>query len=285
MLEKVITYCREIILDVEPVSVITLQKTGLSFSITDLGVNFGEFKPYADIPKIYNFVNYLRTLDITVQYLKDAITTEPTNYLQNIVITQTDETVTLKANNYLSDETIKNTLTEYFIVYKHQRIDFEDEDWLENAINGLCSLEQQKLVLWASFYLIELRREKQQEIKAYQSQFQNGESYLDTEKSVKTNVGSSFTINESPIKDSEQSGITSLWGDRDSFLMKLQLFIRAKFEKLFNDFSLRTDSGVSTIIPIEKAWTPFSYVREDTLSGYTADLFQPISSTDIGSFN
>ena len=94
----------------------------------------------------------------------------------------------------------------------------------------------------------------------------NQDTFLNTDKTITTRVGEVFTITENPKSNNSTDGFSSLWGDQDTYLAKLQLYIRGRFEQLYKDFSLRDNCAVSSSIPLDKHWFPFDYGYRNSLS-------------------
>jgi len=289
---------RELILDVRNVPIIQVQAEKVTVSELGVQVN-GKFKQFSEIPKIYDFIRWLDDLEIQSSYTDLAVITEVTSYLKN---TEQKDMVTLKAQRYFSQDSVNKIINSYFVTYcGSNRVSnlynyvtnprdeglsmtntycgyVKDEDF-EKYISGYNDLDAEKIAYWSAFYLIELQRKQNKEILAYKGVIGGDDVFADTEETITTRVGDTFTVNESRVKDKQTEGISGLWGDRDSFLVKKQLFIRNEFERLFKDFSLRTNSGVSFKIPIVKDYTNSSYVKRELYTEDSENLFQPIEAT------
>ena len=276
---------RELILDVSPVTLAKVKGQGFSFSksSTDVVVD-GVSYTFEELPKVYDLMELLReklTEDDDLLVEPDFVATEYTEGLQNFNHTfepQTAEYFTLKRKRYFSDRAILDMMIEYYM----ENFQFTDSRGVtvERIYSDLNYLDHRKLILWVAYYLIDRKRMLYASSQVLTSQ-QNGESeglsFKNTSRTITAKVGDAFTetINEGAEGGETGKGLegfTALWGDQYSYLAKLQLWIRSRFEKQFADYSLRDNALVSSRLILEKSWSPDTYMDTTNFSRSTLDL-------------
>ena len=143
--------------------------------------------------------------------------------------------------------------------------------------NDFDYYHSKKICYWVAYWLVDIRRSALALYTATTGGTTSASSSsvgIDTMKDVTVRVGDVFTITERQQPQADgQKGFTTLWGDKDSYWTRLQLYLRMQFEKLFNDFSLRDDVLRSSNFTIDKNWSPFAHVDTFDFSASTRDIF------------
>lgn len=274
---------RETCNDTNPVLCFTALKQGFSLEVKSdrvvLTGNEATELLFTDFPSIYELINKLDDLGVTISKPMDYVATEVSTYLKELANTSIDAAaVSVKRKSYFSDETIDKILINYFTVYYPTEVDENEmpvvSEILTTSIDYSVFVH---MVLWCSYMLLEEKR------KNYATNRVLNEG-LDTEddsgmrnylQTINSKTGDSFSVTENEVVGKDEDGFTALWGDKYSFYAKLQLFIRTKFEKLFKDYSLRDNVAVSINVPLDTHWSPFAYVNTKGLSSVSKDILSP----------
>ena len=97
-----------------------------------------------------------------------------------------------------------------------------------------------------------------------------GGEFKNTNIDTTTRVGDVFTeMEKTDESGTGLDGFTSLWGDKYSYLTKLQLYIRSMFEKQFQDYSLRDNAMISQTFTMDKTWERSSWINPHLFSNDT----------------
>lgn len=286
MLVKDITYVqalksiREVVLDVGLVHSFKVSGQDLIFKKTDDVITIGDkdidFKSDEAFKNLYSLFGLLVEKGVEVEILPDYVATEFISGLNNfdITIEKTGEPKTIYSKNYFTTDTIELVVIDFFDRYVY----FDGvERTTEQIFNTLSYIMKRKLILWVSFYLIDKRRMQMASTKFLINRA-NGDSCGGELKNknidVTVRVGEVYTENERTEEDGNGlKGFTSLWGDKYNYFTKLQLYIRSRFEKMFNDYSLRDDAMITQSFTLEKHWQGDAWV--DTL-GWSDDTYGAI---------
>jgi len=275
--EKLIEYIRENILDLNPVNALRVIKQDLvlSISATELTTKLGDaepvVKPLSEISKLYKVVTYFQSLGVEVRFYDLYIPlTESTN-LSPITDVSLSSEVPLKIKNFFSIDQVHYKINEFFnYKYPYRGADFTADDYFlnltdkETEFNSYEDFELRIIALWVSFFLLEDKKTILYASQSYENiQGTTEDSYVNTDKQITTRINDVFTITETPKKEEGDSAITSIWGDSDGFISKLQLSIRNKYEKLSNDFSLRNNPVIQSQIHLEKHWFQHAHDYKD----------------------
>lgn len=279
--DKIVVSARELAIDLSPVSAFNgSSEQGLTVSVSDAGIAInGDLYTFEDLPKIYNFIGKLKekVSDIVITTPELYLPLEPTTNLQHISKTDTKEPVNFILNNFFSEETINKVLYNYFEHYYYfGYVENDSTEEITSEVSNYDFVDIKRIVLWTAFYLIEEKRKAIYSSPAYKDKYGNSDdAFINTDKRIRTTVGDSFTVDESPKEDGmDADGFTSLWGDKESFLVKTQLYIRREYELLFKDYSLRDNSGVSIYTPSSKIWRPYTHDNNTELSDVTKAILQ-----------
>lgn len=252
---------RELILDVGLVQCFKLYEQDLSFSKTSTEFQVDtEVKligPDNDLYKLYDLIGFLAEKSVKYDILPDYVATEFVGGLIDFDIPKVGEDgYVVKAKHYFTDETIETVMVDFFANY----MPFDGiERSVVDIFDKLTYYQKRKLILWVAFHLVDKRR-MQMASTSVMIGLANGDSLLGStfenkQLEVTTRIGEVYTETERIMDDGTgANNLTSLWGDKYSYLTKLQLYIRGKFEKLFSDFSLRDDVAVSQTFTMEKTW-------------------------------
>jgi hypothetical protein len=281
---------RELIMDVNPVPFAQVRGQGFTFSksSTDIVID-GVAYTFEEIEKVYEFMEELREkLNDDTDIIIDSsfVSTEYADGIQTFSHTfaaDNTEYFQLKRKRFFSDKYILSVMNEFFIQYLTFN---ESPATVETVYKDLNYLDQKKLILWCAFYLVDRKRmflataQILQEQNEGNTDAETGTEFKNSKRTITASVGDVFseTINEGDEGGANSSGntaltgFTALWGDQYSYLAKLQLWIRQRFEKQFNDFSLREDCLISTKVSMEKTWTPDTYMDSTNFSRSTLDL-------------
>jgi len=268
---------REIILDTGLVQCFKVSGQGLPFKKTPSEVTLGTvIKPISDagVLKLYDLIALLVEKEVAVEILPDYVATEYISGLfdfdYNLIA---GETKILKAKNYFSNSVIETVMIEFFSKF----LSYDGhEHTTESIFEKLNYFQKGKLILWVAYYLVDRRRMfyASTSILIGNANGATGSSFKNTTKEVTTRIGDVYTETE---RDSDNGkgldGFTSLWGDQDSYLTRLQLYIRDKYEKLFNDFSLRDNAMISQTFTMVKTWENDAWLNTLGWSSDTYGLF------------
>lgn len=224
-----------------------------------------------EFDRLYDLVGLLVDKNVSTEFLIDYVPTDTLHNLRNFNITlKSDEPYTIQSKNYFSDEVIESLMLDFFAQYMcYDGVPRTTED----MFGQLQYVERRKLIFWVSFWLLDRKRMLYASAKNLIN-ISNGicdTEYKNTSRDTTVRVGETYTENERVEDDGDGlSGFTSLWGDKFSYLTKLQLYLRNKFEILFGDYSLREDSIKMSNLEISKTWQNDAWI--DTLS-YSYDTY------------
>jgi hypothetical protein len=278
MYDQVLTSCRELSLSVSPVPALVVLGQDLIVSKDSdyLTINGTQF-PLEDIVKIYNLYQLFQKEGVKIDVPAIYIPLEFVRHVEDFSFTLADgdDPKNIMLRSFFSNETINEVIFRYFVNYKgFDYLDTMSTEEISDELKDYELIDDIHLSLWTSFYLIEKKRMIFSSAEAYKDPYgYSDKTFIASDKTISTQVGSAFTVTEnqkSAGKDTE--GFTALWGDSDSYLSKQQLYIRTKFEKMFHDYSLRDNTGVSSNIPLIKDWKPFEWARGDSLSNLTTEI-------------
>jgi len=298
-INEIVTSVRELILDINPVSCFTLQKQGLSFSAnTEKAEVTGSTNAtllYSEAPKFYDLVSFLKDKGVDVKLSIDYVPLDYSSSLKDIPTVSLDSPKEIMRRNYFSVEMIYKTVLDHFqkfydyeySPYVDTFVYFNGSAELDRMLGVMTTREQQKVVLWAAYFLIEERRKNTASMNFLRTK--NGEvddlcagagDFRNRYQETTTKVGETFVLREGQEELGKvEQDFTALWGDKYDFLTKLQLSIRDRFEKLFNDYSLRDSTINSTSFVLEKNWISHAYADTLSLSLFTKDLL--LTSGDL----
>lgn len=275
---EIIPVIRELALDFTPVSSFKVAGQGLSFVKTNTEITFGgQTYPISSFPKIYQLITAIQGVTgYTVVLSPDYYDLADTTTLINCNISDlTTEGTTINRSNYFPQSLIERYMEDFCRVYGY---DVEDR-FIDDVINNdFDYLDSKKICFWVAYWLLDVRRSSVALYGAMYSETSTGASSatvgVDTMRDVTVRVGEVFTITDrqQPASDA-QKGFSALWGDKDTYWTRLQLYLRQQYEKLFNDFSLRDDVMRSSNFILEKNWSPFAHVDTFNLSANTRSLF------------
>lgn len=275
---------REILLDVSPVPSFTITGQGLSFSKTATEVSFGgNTYPITQFPKLYQLVSAIQAetgygVTVTVDYYDLADTSMLVNCNHADL---TADGKSISRSNYFPQDLIERYMEDFCRVYYFSVEDRYINDIVNNDFDYLYS---KKICYWVAYWLIDVRRSS---IALYNSVYAKSSSGyssespstigLDVLEDVTVRVGDVFTITQRQQQPQSSggsmSGFNTVWGDRDSYWSRLQVYLRTQYEKLFGDFSLRDDVLRSSNFIIDKNWSPFAYVDTFDFSESTRNIF------------
>lgn len=287
---QIVTTIRELIFDVSPVACYSLTKQGLSLAVDSNGYNFtGDTTLsllFEDNPKFYDMVvkfkqaNLSLACVLSLDYIPNEYSNTTTEFTGSLATEQT-----LYRPYYFSEETIVSFMYQYFVkyydyeyaIYWQELVGTTETGELEQMLSDLSLRETYKLILWVSFHLLEKQRMNVSSVSYLKKK--NGETvdceneFTNLRKTFSTKLGDTFTVNEDTEADGlGTEGFTSLWGDKYSYLTKLQLYVRTQLEKIYGDFSLRDNAINSVSFTLEKTWVANAYNDTISLSPFTKDI-------------
>lgn len=268
---------REIVLDISPVQAFKVSGQGFVFKKDDTEVVIDTTTyTFPQVEKVYDLLGKLVDKGVVVTVLPNYV---PLGFTQNLVnfdhANMTAEKI-IMAKSYFSDYEIELLMEDFFAHYlTYSGV----PSTVETMYNLLNYFERKKLIFWVAYHLIDRKRmnyaSTAEMIRLAQGGDPNGGDLKNTEQTITTRIGETFIVVE---KESEggkgMDGFTSLWGDQYSYLTKMQLWIRDRFERMFNDYSLRDDTMRSSTFVVEKPWMPYTWTQ-NWLSHSTIDILQP----------
>lgn len=272
---------REVVLDISPVQCFKVSGQGFVFSKDSSGIVVDtETFTFAQMQKQYDLLYKLREKEISVEILPDYIATGDNLELTDFNFPDLNSPRVIEKRSYFPLSDIDNLYSEYFMNY----IEFDGvPKTVESIFNQLDYLEKRRLVLWVAYYLVDRKRmyyASSSEMIRLQSSDSGGScgnegTFKNTDTSITTRIGDVFSMTEK-IDESGKGleGFTSLWGDKYSYLSKLQLWIRDRFEKQFKDYSLRDNAMISQSFSLEKAWRPYQWTDSLDYIG-SSDILNP----------
>jgi hypothetical protein len=286
--DQCIVAIRELALDLGPVQSFAVRKAapGFIFSkdASELVMGTDTYTlPSAEMWKVYHVITSLVMRNALIDVYADHVPVELVTGLKDFSYTADDLEEeggqVVWRNNYFTTEVIAGVIEDFFNKY----VPYDGiERSVSEIVNTLDYLDTRKMCYWVAYYLIDKRRANT----AAAEQLQKNNTFLNittsntgnlttTERTVTMRIGESFAVTEAPSKDdTEVTGFKSFWGDKYDFLTKMQLYLRDRYERLFNDFSLRDNVAVSTSVTLEKNWNPSAYFDTHDLSNFTRDLIQ-----------
>tara|TARA_Y100000034_G_scaffold29728_1_gene36150 strand:+ start:27894 stop:28871 length:978 start_codon:yes stop_codon:yes gene_type:complete len=304
---------RELIQDVNPVQAFKVIGQGFSFVKNSQGfIINGNLYTFAQAPKFYDLSKILRSEGLDVRVMPSFVASEFTNTLDDVIypsdytpptfdengdlltegampevpepeegaepVEPVDGELILTRENYFSTPVIEKLMEDFCFDY----LDFLGiPRTLSTIFGGLEYYTKRKMIYWVAYYLID--RKRMNFASAQEMMRLNGDDecnssgeLINKNEEITTKIGDSFTVRESINEEGKGvEGFTSLWGDQYSYLTKLQLWIRHRFEKQFKDFSLRDDCLITQSFFLEKGWEPSAYFDTINYSIYTEDLMLP----------
>lgn len=270
---------REIVLDTKPVQCFKVSGQDFSFIKDTLGFTIDTvLTPTSEVVKYYNLMDKLRAKDVAIEVLPDFVASEYTAYTVPFNYPSIKEPKLVSRNRYFSDTVIEEFMVEYFTLYTTY---YGVPRTVQVIYDTLDYFDRRKMILWIAYYLVDRKRMNYASA-GEMIRMQNGGDECgtgelkNTETTITTRVGEVFTATEKVLDDGNgASGFTSYWGDKYSYLTKLQLWIRERFEKQFKDFSLRDNCLVSSSFTMEKTWQPYAWIDTHDLSTTTMDILSP----------
>lgn len=278
---------REVSLDLSPVQCFTITTNqDFSFVKTEGGLLINSV-PYtfSEVPKLYHLMNKLN--EITGILATPGPEYVPTDYCKSLVninasVTAGEEPTSfvVSRKNFFSQEIIEEIMSEFFASF----LPYDGvPKFVDNLFSYLSYFDRQRMILWVAYYLIDRRRmmmASASELMRLNGTGDSCGSFINTNKSVTTSVGDVFSVTESNSESGKGlDGFTSLWGDKYSYLTKLQLWIRDRLEKQFKDFSLRDNVMINQSFGIYKQWESSAWVDTLRLSSLSRDLLLPDNRT------
>ncbi len=218
--------------------------------------------PYATFPTFSDLLYALQLdaeqYDFVIALDADYCGSEPTSSIVPFSQRDLSAGYTVKRRYYFSDETIDFMFMDFFIKKLGHNFGYTRSQSVEYWVQySMAYSEVQHLILWASYWLLDRRR-----MNISSTSFLRGEStgeVKSTNKSVTMRVGDTFTMTETDAPGAGEGDFTSFWGDQNGYLTKLQLYIRGRLEKMFQDYSLRDNIIISTTFELEKHWERSSH--------------------------
>lgn len=275
---------RELVLDTNPVPCFNVSGQDLSFIKSASGFLLaGVSYPFADVPKFYDLLRILRAKQVAIEILPDYVASEATKYTEDFNYPSISDKKQVMREHYFSTDVMEELMISFFENY----LPYDGVSRTTEAIfNNMWYMEKRRFVYWMAYYLIDRKRMNYASV-AEMIRLQNeangtgggcsedGE-LKNTEMTITTRIGEVFTATERIAESGNgMAGFTSLWGDKYSYLTKLQLWIRDRFEKQFKDFSLRDDCMISQTFTMEKKWQDSAWVDTINFNRDTIDFLQP----------
>jgi len=183
--------------------------------------------------------------------------------------------------SFFSEQTINKVIYTYYTYYKgYDYLDTMSTEEITAEIADYELIDFIHLTLWVSFYLVEMKRMIFASSDAYKDPYgYSDKSFMSSDKTINTQVGTAFTVTENQKSDGKDAeGFTSLWGDSESYMSKHQIYIRTRFEKMFKDFSLRDNTGISTNIPMYKSWDKATWNGGGSLEDAVVEILSKSNS-------
>lgn len=183
----------------------------------------------------------------------------------------------LRRSFYYTDAQIQEQMLSYLQAKLGDRLGSNYSNTVEYWVEyNMHHDHVQQMVLWCAFWLLDSRRQTMSGAKFMRDKalgMESEERLVNRSQSITTRVGDTYTMVESEQPDGmAAANSTNLWGDQYSYLAKLQLHIRSRLEKLYQDFSLRDNLIINSTFSIEKNWRPNDYVDGSRLSGSATDI-------------
>jgi hypothetical protein len=276
MLSKVIEKARQLARDFEPSPVLnvkgagyTVANDGYGLTITKTGsppVSY-DFGTYPSVGHIFDVL--LSDTGILVGLPPTYQPNERTQSLRTFAPKAIDNPYSFLRSNVVSDAEILELLVRYLVL--NQKIDCQCLADVEASFSAANCRYIDHAAYWLAYYLIETRRgyiagaELPMQWFPNTSDFQTisteGASSKDGSLSVSVADVFSFSDDNSSNKDianAEKVGAYNFWGD-DGYWIRLQLKIRADFERYFGDFSLQPNQVVQSTIIMDKEQNYFSW--------------------------
>lgn len=282
---------RELVLDIVPVQCFKVSGQDFVFSKSDTSISLeAKLYDFTEVQKVYDLMRKIRSEktegnNLAIEILPNFVSTE---YCENIVnfihVPTADaediESVTVEMENYFSDHTIETLLEEFFSYYFPYT---GTRRTVEKIYGDMDYFGRRKIVFWVAYYLIDRKRmnyaSSNEIINASNPDGSAGCSGVELKNkstTITTRVGEVFTVSEKDGDNGQgMDGFTDFWGDQYGYFTKLQLWIRDRFEKQFNDFSLRDDAMISQSFFLEKGWEPSAWVDTINYSRSTIDIIHP----------
>ena len=178
---------------------------------------------------------------------------------------------------YFTDAQIQEQMLAYLQAKLGNRLGSTYSDTVEYWVtHNMHHDHVQQMVLWCAYWLLDSRRQTMSGAKFMRDKAQGAEGderLVNRSQNITTRVGDTFTLVESEQPDGAAAGNnTNLWGDQYTYLAKLQLHIRNRLEKLYQDFTLRDNVVISSGFILERNWHPNDYVDGRNLSGQATDI-------------
>lgn len=203
---------------------------------------------------------------------------EPSDALRKIAVKPlSDEPVSFSRKNYFSDSfIIREIVYEYLLgvfQIRPNQVPNDPADYLtyvENFASNLNRPLDKHFGLWVAYHVVEKRR--MYEAAARQLDvtgvFSDEDASLienfENANNLSVSIGDVFSLSTGPEMEDlndqiHLAGIDNVFGDKNSFWYRLQLFLRLRFEYLFSDFSLRKDQVIQGKIHLEKRTNGYAY--------------------------
>lgn len=280
---------REVSQDLSPASCFRVSKQGFFLSATSDSLTLTDSTSAVvwSIPLTGDLIDVVRELqlkqvddaDLQISFEDSYVGDEPASSILPFGSKSTDTGVKLTRGYYFSDLRIQQYMLDFLSTKTNHRLGYQESETVEWYLNYTSYDENQQMILWVSFWLIDTRRMHLQTASFLRGEIEEtgGEGKLvNTLSKVEMNIGDTFKVTEMEEHDGQAAAdITNLWGDRYSYLAKLQIYIRNRLEKLFGDYSLRDNQVISAKAYSEKNWAPYSYVDTNGLSKISRDILLP----------
>jgi hypothetical protein len=246
-----------------------------------------EFSNYDTLQKVFQELLYSSEKYAIAQPAAYKGLIDPSNLLsiEEAVLSEAIPIMLPYLNSY-SD--LEELLTHYFIYYRKTRCSCEND--VRKLVSFLECEEYQHLTLWLAFHMVDKKREQ------FAADDEIGTVFLnDTDQNlscdfsglngmaragdISVTIGDVFSLSDSdalePLGDAAKVGADSVWGD-DGFYYRLQNKIRLRFEKRFNDPSLRPNQVIFTEINLEREATYYAYYDSNpfTVSSFTEEILR-----------
>lgn len=279
--QEVIRAVRELIFDVHAVPCFEVNTTLPDKSAMDYltkdNLSIQKSEDNIKVTWYYELINLLRQKGFSPLLSVDYAPNESISTMFSVDkgIMNGKDMVTVYRENYFSKNTIEKVFVDFFDTYLAPIESYSDT---ETFYRYLTAVQTKALTLWTAYYLVDKQR-MQYASNAYlkkkneEPEASCDEPVVNSEQQVSTGVGDTFEVMEE-LKDEGKGfeGFSALWGDKYSYLSKLQLYLRGKFEAVTGDYGLRDNALISSDTHLYKDWRPYAHVDTFALSEFTKDF-------------